>query len=233
MSLNANALLQLDEAREELKIGSSLKADSILERRINALSETFELRTQWILAQQDLIAYRVDGSTEGSTTSDFLVGAGYGQQYTSDGYRFWGSRYHIRIPIVPIQSVSKIEMRYQANDLTYQTITDPTQFILKGMDRFGHSLTGHLQLFNFSFLPGKENILLDMRVGFSSDHPTLAQMKRLMIMQLAYEFNRWDKNEVGIISRSLPDGSVSYVPPQNLLREVEDGLNDVHSWSFH
>lgn len=203
MALTANALLTLAEAREELR-EKSQAFDSVIERRINALSETFEGRSGWILTEQDLEGYRVSGA---------------------------GGRI-LLLPIVPIQDVDKIEIRSAFDDTVVTTITDTSKFILKGKDKYEHSITGRLQLFEDIFIRGTDNIAIDMTVGFAADHPRIHEAKRLLIMQLQFEYRRWQQNEAGVISRSLADGSVSFAPPQNLLKEVEDGLIDIRSWRF-
>ncbi len=225
MSLNANAILQLDEAREELK-ESSQKYDSIIERRINGLSATFDSRTGWAIAPQSLTSFRVDGNQRGSQAGGGVIASALG------GTGFGGSKYYILIPIVPVRAVTKIVIHQDWDDSVYATITDTTTFLLKGLDRYAHSLSGRLQLFNDVFLNGHCNVALDMTVGFSDSHPKLAEAKRLMMMQLQYEYKRWQNNEAGLISRSLPDGSISFAPPSSLLREVEDGLMNMKSWRF-
>jgi hypothetical protein len=200
MALAVNALMTVDQVREELR-EKSLANDGIIEHRINALSYTFEQRTGWVLAEQELEGFRVNGN---------------GQSV-------------LHLPLVPVQLVSQIEMRNSVDDSVSLTITDTTKFLLKDIDRFGRSLDGHLQLFEDTFLCGELNILLDMVVGFPKGDPKLAEAQRLFMMQLSYEYRRWINGEAGVISRSMADGSVAFASPQNLLREVEDGLMGMKS----
>jgi hypothetical protein len=193
------AILSLEQAREELREGKQIY-DAIIERRINALSQTFEQRTGWVIVEQDLEDHRVSGNGKTSMC----------------------------LPIVPVQEITKIELRNPSDDSVYKTITDTTKFLLKSIDRFDRSLDGYVQLFDGeTFLCGHLNVLIDAKVGFPKDDPKRAEAERLLIMQLAFEYKRWTNNEAGVLSRTMGDGSVSFAPPQNLLKEVEDGLLDL------
>lgn len=205
---NANALVTLAEAREELK-EKSQQYDEVLQRRIDALSSTFESETGWALKQRTLTGYRMNGNNKS----------------------------YALIPIVPVQSVTQIQIRYECDDTTYKTITDTSKFILKGKDEYGHSISGRLQLLDDFFLGGNANVLLNMVVGFATTHPKIEEAKRLMYMQLAYEYRRWQNNEQGLLTRSSGDGNVSFQPQfatvmTALLREVSDGLVMLRNWSF-
>lgn len=202
--LNANAIITLDEAYEELKENTT-NYDTILARRINGLSETFETLTGWCIASQSLTAFRVDG--------DRLMNTGYGLTTQT-----------LLIPILPVQSVTKIDIHDGLSDASTSVITDTTAFVLKGLDRHGVSQSGHLQLLSGAYSTGTCNILLDMVVGFTATHPKLAEAKRLLVTQLQYEYKRWQRNEAGLLTTSMPDGSISFAPGSNLLREVSDGL---------
>jgi uncharacterized phiE125 gp8 family phage protein len=192
--------MTLDQVREELREKSNAN-DAVIERRINALSYTFEQRTGWVLMEQTLEGYRVSGN----------------------------GRRVMHLPLIPVQSVTKIEMRDMLDDSVVQTITDTSKFLLKDIDRFGRSLDGQLQLLEDTFRCGELNILIDMVVGFPKSDPKAAEAQRLFMMQLSYEYRRWLNGEAGVISRSMSDGSISFAPPQNLLREVEDGLMGMKS----
>lgn len=203
MSLNANAIASMDEAREELR-ETSQKYDAVLERRINALSQIFEKQSGLILVQKTLTGFRVNGSG-----CEALM-----------------------VPLLPLQSVSKIDMRYDFDDSSYiDPITDTTTFIVKDKDEYGHSHTGYLQLLLtgsiYWFPPGKNNILLDTIVGYASTHPVRAEVQRLFFMQLSYEYRRWQQNETGLLGRTQSDGNVSFAIPHNLLQEVVEGLDSL------
>jgi uncharacterized phiE125 gp8 family phage protein len=190
MALNANALLTLNEARAELR-ETTQAYDAIIERRINALSTTFESLTGLVLAGREVEDYRVDGN-------------GCAILY---------------LPIIPVQSVERIEVRYHSDETQYFETTNPADYLLKDPD------TGMLQLLNYKrFICGLRNVLLDMTIGFAAGHEKLAEAQRLLVMQLSYEYQRWQRNEAGLLSRTLNDGSVSFAPPTNLLKEVQDGL---------
>lgn len=202
MALNANAIASLDQVREELKMKSQA-AEGPLERRVNALSRTFEEQTGLVIVERTLAAFRVDGSG-------------------------WNS---LRIPQLPVQSVTKVDPRWEFDDSAYVApMTNASAWLLKDLDEYGHSHTGYLKLLLVSaataviFPYGKGNILLDMKIGYAKTHPVRSEIERLFFMQLAYDFKRWDQNEAGILSRSLSDGSVTFASSTNLLKEVTDGL---------
>jgi hypothetical protein len=205
MSLNLNALATFDEVREEIKVKSQA-TEATIERRINALSQTFEEESGLILKEQLLTGFRVDSHGTSS----------------------------ICVPLLPVQAVTKIDMRWEFDDSPYvDPMTDPTAWLLKDMDRYGHSHTGLLQLLlvtaakSWAFPAGKANILLDMKIGYAKTHPRWSEVQRLFFLQLAYEYKRWEQNEIGISGRSLSDGSVTFNIAQNLLKEVVDGLSSM------
>jgi hypothetical protein len=225
MSLNANAILALDEAHEELK-ETSTQYDGVLERRINALSSIFETLTGLKIAQRALTQFRVDGSNardSGITGGRHSYPSGFSFGFDT-GYAFSG-RTSIHIPTIPVQAVTRIEIRQEWDEAVFATITDTATFILKGMDEYNHSFSGQLELIDGTiFLPGRNNVLLDMTIGFATTHPVLSEVHRLMSMQLQYEYKRWQRNEGGLLSSSVPDGSISFAPATNILKEVADGL---------
>lgn len=138
-----------------------------------------------------------------------------------EAYRVDGSgKRDLYIPIVPVQEITQIDMRYE-DETSYRTLTSPAdddEFILKNVK------TGYVQLISDSFPCGKRNILLDMTVGFTSADYELAEAQRLLVMQLSFEYHRWQTNEAGVIAKSYSDGSISFAPQTHILREVLDGL---------
>lgn len=203
MALNGNALATFEEVREEIKIKSQA-TEATIERRINALSQTFEEQSGLILKEQSLTGFRVDSHGTSS----------------------------ICLPMLPVQTVTKIDMRWEFDDSAYvDPMTDSSAWLLKDLDRYGHSHTGLLQLLlvtaakSWVFPVGKANILVDMKIGYAKTHPRWSEAQRLFFIQLAYEYKRWEQNEIGISGRTLSDGSVTFNIAQNLLKEVADGLD--------
>ena len=189
MALNANALVTLPQAKGNLGETSSAN-DEIIERQINALSLSFESGTGRKLKQQTLTDYRVNGN----------------------------SKTYLFLPFVPVQSVSKVEIRYSINDSIYKTITDTSKFLLKD------KRTGILQLKEDSFVCGVKNILVTMSVGYLATDGELAQAQALLLTQLKFDYNKWQHNEIGVTSRTLQDGSIGFVTGSQFLKEVREGL---------
>lgn len=177
-------------------------SDFKIEDRIDALSTSFESRTGMILKKRTFTDYRVDGS----------------------------GCYVMRVPLLPVQSVSKIEMRYDWDDSVYQTITSTTEFILK------NKRTGYLQLINMPFLCGNQNVLLTMQCGFdeadSEFAQDLAEILGLFKRQLQSDWQLYSAREEGISSKSYVDGSITYFPRRELLPDVEFGLDRIRLRRF-
>lgn len=170
-------------------------ADAILERKINALTLLFEKEVARKIKKQTLTGYRVDGNGRSS----------------------------FRPPFLPVQSVTSIELRYSSgwgsfyDETVYKIITDTAAFtIINKKD---------IVLINEVFLWGISNVLLTMAVGYEDTDPEMSSYRDLLLTQLVYDFNRWDLYEVGAVSKTFQDGSVSYSPPTILIKEVRDGLS--------
>jgi hypothetical protein len=125
----------------------------------------------------------------------------------------------MQLPFVPVQSLTKIDLRYSIADTVYKTLTDPTKWILKD------KAIGLLQLTEDYFVSGCRNVLLTMSVGYLATDMEYAQLQALLLTQLQFDYRKWDRNEIGVTSRSLQDGNIGFVPSTQLLREVRDGLD--------
>lgn len=180
-------------------------ADFQLEDRINALSTTFESRTRMIIKQREFTNYRIDGT---------------GQRY-------------LRIPLLPVQSVSQVQIRYELDDSVLTTLTSASEFILKSQ------WTGRLQLINYGlvgFIRGYKNILLNMQCGFdeadSEFAQDLAEILGLFRRQLQSDWQLYSAREEGISSKSYVEGSITYFPRRELLPDVEFGLDRIRLRRF-
>jgi hypothetical protein len=189
MPLNPNALVTLAEAKSFLKESASTN-DLEIERRINSLTATFENELDRKIKQQTLTDYRIDGT----------------------------GKYYALLPFVPVQSVTKVEIRYQQTELVYKTITDPAKFTVKDKD------LGLLELVEDVFSAGTKNILITMSVGYLTTDLEYPLLQSLLLVQLKFDFKKWDQNEIGVSSRSLQDGNIQFIPTGRLLREVQEGL---------
>jgi hypothetical protein len=190
MPLSAAALITVSDAKAFLK-ESSTDNDGDIERRINGLSFIFEAYVGRKIKQQTLTDYRVDGN----------------------------NKTHLILPFVPVQSLTKIDIRYSIDDTVYKTITDSSKWTLK--DKY----LGLVQLKEDVFIAGSRNVLLTMSVGYLATDLDFSQYQTLLLTQLQFDYRKWDRNEIGVTSRSLQDGNIGFVPSTQLLREVRDGLD--------
>jgi len=220
--VNPNALMTVAEVSSVIQETAN-KSTFELEMRINALSNTFENYTSIRFVERQILGYRVDGPTYAVRT------AGWGFN-TFD---------YFLIPLIPVRAIQRIRMHYAIDDLLSVTITDPSRWLIKGGDEWAavssigfHSWTGRVELLQDAVLAGKENIEVDMTVGCSKNHPYVSEARRLMIMQLNYEYHRFVNNEEGVAAHSMTDGSYSFAPVTNLLKEVSDGLDAMRQKRF-
>jgi uncharacterized phiE125 gp8 family phage protein len=188
MALNANALLAMPEAKSYLKITSE-ETDSVIERMINSLSTEFETATGRKVKQQTLTDYRIDGNGECS----------------------------ILLPFVPVQAVTKVDIRYR-DETVYKTITDTAKFVIKD------KRLGLFGLLEDIFLCGERNILITMSVGFQAADVDWPTYQKHFLDQLTWDYQEWDKNITGVTSRSLQDGSVQYLPRSRFIPKVQEFL---------
>lgn len=145
------------------------------------------------------------------------------KQRTLTDYRVDGSGDRsIVLPWIPVQSVSRVDIR-NCDDSVNVVITDSTKWKLD-------KKSGILELFENLFVEGDRNVLVTMSVGYADADIELDELKNLLVMQLIIDWRRIKNNEVGIASRSMADGNVTFSggwgmsPPRRLLKEVEDGL---------
>lgn len=199
MPLNANALLTLPESKNYLKITSEA-TDSIIERMINSLSTEFETETGRKIKQQTLTDYRVDGDDamqwDESTTSRDRT---------------------LYLPFAPVQSISKIEMRYSDESITV-TITDSSKWKL-------NTKKGRVELLEQPFIAGSQNILITMVVGYPATDDLFSAFQKHFLDQLIWDYEEWDKKITGVSSRSLQDGSVQYLPRHRFIPKVQEFLD--------
>src|ERR1043166_9457929 len=129
MPLSAGALITVSDGKALLKESSTHNGGAI-ERRVNSLRFTFEAYVGRKIKQQTLTDYRVDGN----------------------------NKTHLILPFVPVQSLTKIDIRYSIDDTVYKTITDSSKWTLK--DKY----LGLVQLKEDVFIAGSRNVLLTMSV---------------------------------------------------------------------
>src|ERR1043166_5908887 len=142
------------------------------------------------------------------------------KQQTLTDYRVDGNnKTHLILPFVPVQSLTKIDIHYSIDDTVYKTITDSSKWTLK--DKY----LGLVQLKEDVFIAGSRNVLLTMSVGYLATDLDFSQYQTLLLTQLQFDYRKWDRNEIGVTSRSLQDGNIGFVPSTQLLREVRDGLD--------
>ena len=189
MALAANAIVSLDEAKSFLG-EQSPDRNLEIESRINGLSSIFDQRLGRKTIQQTLTDYRIDGN---------------------------GS-YRATLPWTPVQSVSKVEIRLDRQDLVYKTITDASKWVLK------EKRSGVLEMIEDVLICGYRNILVTMQVGFAASDWELSSIKKLFLDQLHFEYHRWQKNEIGVQNKNLLDGSIGWIPAGGLLREIDENL---------
>src|SRR5262245_57929149 len=191
MPLNSNAIVSLAEAKNYLNITAETN-DSVIERMINDLSEEFEDRTERKIKQRTLTDYRIDGN----------------------------GTYCVYLPFVPVQSVTKVEIRY-TNEVVFKTITDTTKFILKSMN------VGRLELIEDLFMIGSRNILITMSIGYPTTDCHWSSFQTHFLNQLHWDYQEWDKNIIGVSSRGLQDGSVQYLPRSRFIPKVQQFLRSM------
>lgn len=139
------------------------------------------------------------------------------KQRTLTDYRIDGTgESWVLLPFSPVQSITSISIRYR-DDTVYATISDSSKWKLI-------KRTGRLELFEDVFLEGDSNVLLTMSVGFLETEIEWDTARDLFVMQLRHSWRFHQTNNFGLVSKSDADGSVSFFPPNRLLREVKDGL---------
>lgn len=181
-------------------------------------------------------ALRISGQSEepdlerliNALTATFeLVSSRKLKQRVLTDYRVDGNGYReISLPYVPASAVTKVDIRHPLNDAVYKTVTDTTKFVLKDPE------LGLLLMKEDTLIYGNRNVLVSFTAGFASDDIRWQLIKDLMLQQLSFSYRLVRNNEVGLVTKSYSDGSVSFFPPQRLLKEVRDGLTDIKDWRF-
>lgn len=198
MALHATALIDdLTELKEVLKIPGN-QDDANLEMLVNGITAKFETVTERMLRKRTLTDYRINGN----------------------------GLMEILLPWVPVQSVTKVEIRNTADDSVQAVVTDTSKFILKDKK------LGLLTMKENVLVCGLKNILVTMEVGFNLTDMEFADCKTYLFKQLAFEYRLLRNNELGLQTRTFQDGSISFVPPVALLKEVEDGLRYWKDWYY-
>jgi len=128
-------------------------------------------------------------------------------------------------PYAPVQSIAEIELR-NSDESVYRTITLAADFVIKDKG------LGLIMLINDSFIKGQRNILFTTDVGFAMTDPEFARAQELLLTQLAFDYRAWQNNEIGLTSRTLPDGSVTFNSPHRFLQQVYEGLEDLRDRRF-
>lgn len=134
-------------------------------------------------------------------------------QQTLTGYRLDGTgRREILVPYVPLQSVSSVVINDRITDTTLYTFTS---YSVTNPD------TGCLMLTDGNIFPrGRNNVVLGLSVGWGATAPELSIFQQACFLQLKNDYKRWENQEVGLVQRSLPDGSVVMQAAHSLLIQV-------------
>ena len=114
------------------------------------------------------------------------------------------------IPWTPVQSIDRIEIRDDYDDSGVQTITDSSKWILKDAE------TGLMRLTEDIFAEGRANILFTGDVGFAAVDVRFGTFKEAAYIAVDDYYRRWGNREIGVVNKSYPDGSASYVPAASL-----------------
>lgn len=134
-------------------------------------------------------------------------------QQTVSSYRMDGNgKTYLMVPYVPLKSVTSVVVKDTRDDTTLETYTSFSVV---------NANTGRLMLTDGNVFPeGRDNVVLGMSVGFATTDYELAVFKEAAYLQLKNDYKRWESQEIGLMSRSLPDGSVTLTPPRGLLLQV-------------
>ena len=140
------------------------------------------------------------------------------KQQTLTDYRVDGNgRTSMLLPFIPTQAVTKVQIRYW-DETIYKTITDTSKFVLADKN------LGILRLLEDVFIRGSRNVLISMSVGYLSTDNEYGKLQELLLLQLKFDWKKWDQNEIGQSARSLADGNLQFIPTGQFLREVSEGL---------
>lgn len=134
-------------------------------------------------------------------------------QQTVSNYRLDGlGRRELMVPYVPLQSVSSAVAQDRVTDTVLLTFTN---YSITNPD------TGMLMLTDGQVFPrGRNNIVLGMSVGYTATAPELSIFQQACCLQLKNDYKRWENQEIGLVQRSLPDGSVVMQAAHSLLIQV-------------
>jgi hypothetical protein len=181
MSLLSNAIVTFDQAERFLGIDTGTDRQD-LEIMINGLSAEFERETRRKLKLQEVTAYQLSGT--GCDT--------------------------IRLPFRPISHVAEITI-LNRDGTTYRTITNDTSPEEISNDEFTvNPIHGTVRLYSGAFPCGVDNVLVTWDAGYASASGELETLRRLLLIQLKYDYRRWKDNNDGVMARQFQDGGITF-----------------------
>ena len=128
------------------------------------------------------------------------------KQRTLTDERFDGTgTAEILIPRTPVQSVTSFEIHSPLDDSTIQTISDTSKFWI------ADKRSGLVRLKETVFTEGIGNIVTTCSVGFLTTDIEWRTFENALYAALLDFYPRWERNELSAVSKSHPDGSMTYI----------------------
>ena len=84
---------------------------------------------------------------------------------------------------------------------------------------------GQIKLVGYDFPVGRNNILFSGAVGFDTTDIRYRNFEEAAYIAIDDYYKRFQKGELGIVSRSYSDGSASFIPPAALPPSVRQLLS--------
>jgi len=135
------------------------------------------------------------------------------KQRTITDYRFSGNGgASMRLPrsITPLISITKIEIRNNTTDVVEESLTAASDWIIKDLD------TGLIRLTDKTFTLGVNNVLLTGSVGYSTADERYRPFEDACYIAIEDYYRRWGLRELGVVTKTYSDGSVSLIPAASL-----------------
>jgi hypothetical protein len=197
MSLGPHALTSLNEVKAALRL-TAIDHDEELKRRINAVTDRFELFTRRKLKAR---TYKPSGAAAGE--ENLLLNGD--DRLTDKAFLF---------PEWPVNSITALTIK--DSDLADPEVVDVAKLIID------NSIPGRIILLEDDRIwrKGQNNIEATWNGGLD---PVPAELEDLCIKQVVQDFLERDRGREGVSSLSTSGESVTYTP-RNLMMDVEHGL---------
>ena len=121
------------------------------------------------------------------------------------------------LPWAPISSITNVQIYSAETNELLEDIVPPRVWVADAGN-------GELALASGVFPAASGACLFDGRVGYSVTHRSYPTFKQALLLSAFDFYKRWQGNNVGLVSKSYPEGSADFIPAANLSPQVRSML---------